>query len=327
MMGDAELVTVSCELCGGATAQPLYVGRDRLLGHPGQFPIVRCATCGMVYQSPRPASLDRYYQGDYGPYESTRSTWRPILDRHQDVNQDFTGPAGLYYGVFVQVVPWQRGRLLDVGCASGDFLAAMQVRGWEVAGVEPDRESVRRANLRLVGQETGPVQCGTIELASYPDQSFDVVTLWHVIEHVPSPLATLREVRRVLKPHGICIIQTPAWGSIESQIFGRFWAGLDAPRHLWIFSHLTMQVAAERAGLRIWLRPRATSYPILVLSLMFLASALVGRQRASALFHWLHSGLVERVGTMLMRPLESSAMNTQLTVALVRSDPDPSQSG
>jgi hypothetical protein len=88
-----------------------------------------------------------------------------------------------------------------------------------------------------------------------------------------------------------------------------------------------MQVAAERSGLRIWLRPRATSYPILVLSLMFLANALVGRQRASALFHWLHSGLVERVGTMLMRPLESSAMNTQLTVALVRSDPDPSQSG
>jgi SAM-dependent methyltransferase len=129
------------------------------------------------------------------------------------------------------------GRLLDVGCATGVFLNGMRRTGkWEVFGVEPNASAADYARRRF-GIE---VHTGMLREAGYPDEHFDVVSLWHVIEHVLEPVADLREVRRILKPNGLLVLTTPNLDSFDARLFGRFWAGLETPRHLFVFSLSTL---------------------------------------------------------------------------------------
>ena len=315
-------VPVVCALCGADQPVMLYEGRDRLLGHSGTFTIVRCACCGLVYQSPRPEPIAPFYEGSYLPFESQAIVWRPVLKRHQKDKPAFQGAAGLHYNVFRQVVPWRRGSLLDVGCATGDFLEAMARFGWRVQGVEPHGPSAEQANRRLAGYADQAVRVGTLEQAGFPDAAFDVITLWHVIEHLPDPRRTLQEIRRILKPGGLCLIQTPCWGSLESFLFGPYWSGLDCPRHFWIFSRFTLQALAEQCGFSIWQQPHAPSYPMYALSAMFLAGHWFGRQAGDALFRFLHRPLVDRLASVAVKPLDLAGLGSQLTVALVHSAGD-----
>ena len=138
-----------------------------------------------------------------------------------------------------------RGRLLDVGCGNGRFLAQMRKLGWEVVGVEPDPEAVRIAKERF-GLE---VFQGTLEEAGFPDNSFDAITMNHVIEHVPDPIRLLAECRRVLKPGGKLVVVTPNIWSLGRRLFGEHWRGWEVPRHLFLFSPKSLRTCAERAGL------------------------------------------------------------------------------
>jgi SAM-dependent methyltransferase len=315
-----ERETVCCELCGDMAARRLYIGVDRLLKHPGSFPLVCCVRCGLIYQSPRPADIAPFYEGNYPPYNTLPSRWRPILRRHDEQNRIFVGAAGMYYGIMHKVVPlpWGQGRVLDIGCAAGDLLLALDHFGWEVYGVEPNPVVAAKGNQRLSHCGRAPITVGILEDAHYPDNFFDVVTLWHVIEHLPHPLATMREVRRILKPGGICIIQTPAWGCLESMLFGQYWAGLDSPRHLWIFSHLTLQALLERTGLRIWQRPATSSYDIFVMSALFWADAVRGEGAGPQLWQRLYQPWVRSLLSPLFRAIDRSGLGSQLTVAAVK---------
>jgi len=142
-----------------------------------------------------------------------------------------------------------RGRLLDVGCGSGGFLAEMRSLGWDVRGVEPDPSAVRVARKRW-GLD---VACGTLEAGRFREGSFDVVTLSHVIEHLPDSIGTLRECGRVLAPDGRLVVVTPNIESLGHRAFGSFWRGLEVPRHLQLYSPRALRRSAERAGLRVGL--------------------------------------------------------------------------
>jgi SAM-dependent methyltransferase len=140
-----------------------------------------------------------------------------------------------------------RGRLLDVGCGSGGFLAAMRDLGWEVLGVEPDPEAARiageRYNLRVFN--------GTLAQAGLPAGSVDVVTMNHVIEHVHDPIALLGQCRRVLREGGKLVMVTPNAESFGHKLYRQSWLLLDPPRHLNLFSLRTIRTCAEKANLRI----------------------------------------------------------------------------
>jgi SAM-dependent methyltransferase len=312
----SERMDVVCEICGVDQSHLLYHARDRLLGHPGIFPIVRCDRCGLIYQNPRPRDLTPYYAGGYAPYEEAQNPPIPLQDRHGNIR--FNGLAGMQHGLLTQAVGHTPGRILDVGCANGEFLAALQQIGWDVFGVELNEAAAQIAEHRLGSASQPRITIGNLESASFPDQSFDVVTLWHVIEHLAHPSATLAEVRRILAPGGACIIQTPNWQSAEAKLFRSYWAGLDAPRHCWIFNQTTLTTLAQRIGLRLSRRLTCTSYPLFALSIRFLLTECCGTQVAEQCFRFLHRPLVSKIGMRLLTPIDSLRFGSQLNAVFIR---------
>lgn len=239
-VAQVEIETTPCLLCGETAHAPLMRTCDRLCRLPGKFELVRCVACGLVYLSPRPTveSIGRYYPDGYDPFITTRLEDLPLLKR-----------LSVRYGLLKRcrlVGSYrQSGRLLDVGCATGLFLTEMRRRpGWQVMGVEPGASAAEfaRATYGL------DVYSGDLPSARYPDAFFDVVTMWDVLEHLHAPVSVLGEVRRILRDDGLLILRTPSLDSFDARLFGPYWAGLDSPRHLALYSRCTAGRLLERAG-------------------------------------------------------------------------------
>lgn len=230
--GSRHVETVGC-LFGHQDAPELaFEGHDRLGQSQDTFQIMRCRTCGLLFVSPRPtlAEMTQYYP--YGKYQafSVAIADRPWLQRwHSTYMQNKRCR-------FIERAKTE-GRLLDVGCATGNFLAQMRQRGnWEVYGVEVNPEAVDYARQRLRLN----VFHGPLEEARFPGDFFDAVTLWSVLEHLHDPLEALREVQRILRPDGILGLTVPSADSLDAHLFGPYWTLLDPPRHLYTFNRETL---------------------------------------------------------------------------------------
>jgi SAM-dependent methyltransferase len=137
----------------------------------------------------------------------------------------------------------ENGTLLDIGAGTGHFLHVMQKRGWNVSGTEKDAKarnfSLEQWGIRLLPDEG---------LFSLPDQSFDVITLWHVLEHLYAPLDYLKKASALLEPAGSLIIALPNPASCDAHHYREYWAAWDVPRHLWHFQPENMEKLALKAG-------------------------------------------------------------------------------
>jgi SAM-dependent methyltransferase len=136
------------------------------------------------------------------------------------------------------------GVVLDVGCATGQFLQAMGQHGWQTAGVELSDYAANYAR-DVAGLD---VRTGTLEEVELPSDSYDVVTLWDVFEHVLDPKATLAEIGRVLKPGGWVVIHTPNPTCLEAKLFGANWIGWERPRHLHLYTPQVLSNYLREAG-------------------------------------------------------------------------------
>ena len=230
---------VTCNYCDRDDVELVNEGPDLGLGRPGNYRLVRCRHCGLIYQDPRPSPREiiDHYPEQYARYitlDEPASLGQRLSQRHeinrrcQRVNRYHPAP----------------GRLLDVGCATGLFLRGIRELEWQVAGVElsDHAASYARQNFGL------DVKTGTLEEAAFASGSFDVVTMWDVIEHVFDPKATLMEVARVLRPGGIIVASTPNPNSVEARLFGPYWIGWERPRHLHLFTTSVMSNFLEDAG-------------------------------------------------------------------------------
>jgi len=152
----------------------------------------------------------------------------------------------LTLGLGVLLIPYQPdGRLLDIGCGSGAYVALMNELGWEVAGIEMDGKAVAvaRSHFGLL------IHNGTVDDAPFEEQSFDVVTMSHVLEHVPDPVSFLQAATRFVKPDGRIIIVTPNARSLGSSLFGKDWYALQPPQHLILYGARGLRRCLAQTGL------------------------------------------------------------------------------
>jgi 2-polyprenyl-3-methyl-5-hydroxy-6-metoxy-1,4-benzoquinol methylase len=230
---------VDCGLCGG---------RERAVRfREGRFSIVTCTRCGVTYVTPRLADaslIASVYDEGY---------WRSAAAKDRGYT-DYRADEALYLRTFRRRLAIVRrhaqrpGRVLDVGCAAGYFLRVMQEEGWDVTGVEPS-DAIRARAEELLGRER--VRGGRLEDARFPTGSFDLVTMWDVIEHLPDPAAVLAEARRVLAPGGRLVLETQNVTSLAARLLGRRWQHYKHAEHLYHFDPRTIAAALERAGFAV----------------------------------------------------------------------------
>ncbi len=137
----------------------------------------------------------------------------------------------------------QKGMLLDIGAGTGDFLQEANNQNWNCTGIEPSEKAKSIAITKGVSFAA--------DLASLENHSFDVITMWHVLEHVPDLEKQIQELKRLLKPNGTIVIAVPNYKSFDAQHYGKFWAAYDVPRHLWHFSKIAIEKLVARENMKL----------------------------------------------------------------------------
>ena len=136
-----------------------------------------------------------------------------------------------------------KGKLLDIGAGTGDFLTVAKNDGWQTVGIEPSAKAKEIAIKKGVNFAQ--------DLASLESNSFDIITMWHVLEHVPNLEEYISELKRLIKPSGTIIIAVPNFKSYDAKYYGEFWAAYDVPRHLWHFSKTAIQKLFAKENLKL----------------------------------------------------------------------------
>lgn len=216
------------------------------VGNPKLAHLCRCATCGLVCvrHFPDPEELRKVYSEDY--FKSHDSALMGYDDYARD-RYCILKTASRRLDTIERYTP-ARGRLLDVGCALGFFLEEARRRGWEVDGVDISAHAIQYANEQL----GIPARCGMLREAGFEQNSFDVLTMWDVIEHVTDPVEELKYCRDLLKPRGLIVLSTPDVASLVAKITGAKWMGFKlAEEHLYYFSKRTISLALEKAGFEV----------------------------------------------------------------------------
>lgn len=235
-----------CMVCGASIYRPFTAAPDRMFGGKEVFSYQRCLGCGLLMQQPKisASELKKHYPSS--KYYSYQEQETGLFDRIRSYL--LKHPRALLTRILPKVpaIPsWvKRGRMLDVGCGTGETLVQLQDLGWSVYGLDIDKNAVRLANRRGLAN----VSYGSWEdVEKYPDKFFDAIRLYHVIEHLDDPVGCLKLIRRKLKDGGELLIGTPNVGSLIAKVFGSHWYNLDAPRHLFLFTpdNLTRLVKAK----------------------------------------------------------------------------------
>ncbi len=217
----------SCPVCQGETFEPALKAIDHLVSRE-TFNIVRCHTCGLLLTTPRPvlSAISGYYQSD--DYISHSSSSKGIVNRLYLLARKYT--LRRKTGLVKKTAPGAKS-LLDYGSGTGDFLAAAGESGYRITGIEPD-QTARKVATRTHGLEL--LDPGALH--SMPAASFDVITLWHVLEHIHELDQTVKAFSRLLRPGGVLVAAVPNASSMDASWYGPGWAAWDVPRHLYHFT-------------------------------------------------------------------------------------------
>lgn len=219
---------ISCSLCDSDSPELLFRRKDFAYRPDDEaFSVVRCRNCGLVYVDPRPTEEEIH---SYYPEE--------FYDTHIDAESLLREKARQLALKYEYVKDLAAGKLLDIGCMKGEFMYYMQQRGWEVRDIDFSTKPPNIFGLDIFH--------GDLESAPYLPESFDLITLWAVLEHAYHPKEMLSAVSRLLKPGGKVVILVTNFNSLP----GRFMRHDDVPRHLTLFTKRTLRKMLRRTGFK-----------------------------------------------------------------------------
>lgn len=231
----------NCYICNGSNFEQFLSCKDYTVSNEN-FTIVKCTSCGFVFVNPRPEenNLGKYYESE--EYVSHSNTNKGIINKIYKVVRNYT----LKQKVSIINTHSKGKNILDIGCGIGLFLAECKKNKYITLGIEPN-ETARKFAISELGLK--------IEAESYLEKiennSFDVITMWHVLEHVSCLNKRVEELKRMLKKDGVLIIAVPNYLSYDSTYYKEFWAGFDVPRHLYHFSEDTIKRLFEKKQMEI----------------------------------------------------------------------------
>jgi len=233
----------SCPLCSGSALVHYLTCTDHLVSRK-EFELTRCSSCGFIFTSSPPdeGEIGSFYESE--EYISHSDSGKTFLDKvYQAVRKIMLVRKRK---LVIRNTYKSTGKILDIGCGTGHFLNEMKRSGWSTTGVEISNKAREYAISRFGLDVFSPES-----IDSLPDNDYDCITLWHVLEHFHQPFDYLREILRLLKPGGTVLIALPNSDSFDALHFGKDWAAFDVPRHLLHFSPSTFSLFAAKAGFKV----------------------------------------------------------------------------
>jgi 2-polyprenyl-3-methyl-5-hydroxy-6-metoxy-1,4-benzoquinol methylase len=230
-----------CPVCSAPNLKNHKVVKDYSVSQES-FNIMTCDNCNFQFTNPRPDKLEivKYYQSeDYISHSDKANS--PI---------NFIYKLARKYALSSKrklinsIAKNKKGRILDFGCGTGHFLETMKENGWKTYGIEPNRKAREIANQKIKVEDN-------IQNLNLKNKKFDIITLWHVLEHIHDINDTIKILKTQLKEKGKIVVAVPNIESYEQSIFQEEWAAYDVPRHLYHFNQDTMKTLMLKHGLKI----------------------------------------------------------------------------
>jgi len=235
-----QIESKSCNLCGSNELHQIYKTGDKIWLIGGDFYLVKCAKCGLVFVNPRPVIQDmgEFYPAKY--YSRTFGTIKLTDQYSLEVKRVFNNrfhPVPLFK---------DKGAALEIGCSDGYFLNFLKEKGWQVEGIEPSQfaSDYARSAFGL------NVFTGTLDSFVPKENTFDMVYMFEVFEHLHDPRGTLIKIKSMLKEDGVLVITVPNFSSLLRRLFGKSWHFIDLPRHLFHFTKKSIKGMLKEAGFK-----------------------------------------------------------------------------
>lgn len=237
--------SISCYYCSESSHHDFVMAQDDLTGKPGNFSFVTCDSCGLVYQNPRVdvTHITDYYDEEYIAHRK-KQDWGMLTWFYNYAMEKHDRQKDKLVSNYVSLDA--NSNVLDVGCGAGTFLLRMQERyASDITGVDFKDLS------QLPGFEQIDFRCGLFYEQDFGKKRFDLVTMWHFLEHDYDPLRTLAMARDSLTTEGRLVIEVPRLDSMSFRMFGDRWAGLQAPQHTVLYDREQLLRFVEKAGLEV----------------------------------------------------------------------------
>ncbi|AKD58017.1 class I SAM-dependent methyltransferase [Spirosoma radiotolerans] len=227
-----------CPVCGNSTFSSYLTCEDYLVSNQN-FSIQQCQKCTFRLTNPRPneQSIGAYYKSDQ--YVSHNDNSGGLINTAYRLVRNYTLRSKLN---LVNQLNGKPGKILDVGCGTGAFLETCRAGGWQVTGMEPDPDA------RAIAKEKLKVEIKPSLNALKGSEPFDIISLWHVLEHIPNLNESIEAIHQLLAKQGTLLIAVPNSDSYDAHYFKEYWAAYDVPRHLHHFTPSTIELLFNKHG-------------------------------------------------------------------------------
>lgn len=230
-----------CPWCESEMTKTYICVEDEFLTKE-KFQIQECLDCGLLFTEPRPSKdkIGDYYKSEeYYSHQENKNGFIPKL--YESVKS-----INLKHKYRIATAGKQSGKLLDIGCGVGDFLHTAEEHGWQCTGIEPSEDAKTIAKKRIKAEILG-----SEDLEQFPNETFDVITMWHVLEHVDDLKWQISQLQRLIKQNGRIVIAVPNYKSYDAVYYKEKWAAYDVPRHLNHFNKETLAKIFKTNGLTL----------------------------------------------------------------------------